>query len=261
MEGIASMIIILASGQSWVDILAEQSDLVKFLALFACIVAYITSGLVIFNLYYSKLISTVASASLVAIILTLIGVLTAVTVRIEYGIITDTALLFLYITYNIWTIAQASHANPFINDPKTLYSFISKTMWTVMPAESLATVVSGILDMLSVEIIFSLFLQMSVFILASRVLCSDDERDQLAFASTTRGWSEWFYNVLWPCFGKCAIVLVYTYAWLIYGRQANLAFYFDPIVWRWINIFMCLSMYTRHLTTPPEESNTFLHED
>lgn len=58
------------------------------------------------------MISTVTSASLVAIILTLITVLTIGTVLVKHGTITDSSLLFLYITYNLWTMTRKSSFIP-----------------------------------------------------------------------------------------------------------------------------------------------------
>lgn len=37
----------------------------------------------------------------------------------------------------------------------------------------------------------------------------------------------------------------------MYGRQASFPFWMDPTFWRWINVAMCLAIYSRHLIIPP----------
>lgn len=71
---------------------------------------------------------------------------------------------------------------------------------------------------------------------------------------------EWVFRVLWPFFGKCVLVVVYTHAWLMYGRQAAVSWWVDPAIWRWINIFTCLAIYTWHLLVKPDDQSSELHD-
>lgn len=87
--------------------------------------AYGCSGLVIYSLYYGSQINTVASASLVAAVITLLLVLTVASVVVEYGTLTDPAMITLYITYNIWTISRSSHQLTFRPDAKNIYRYLS----------------------------------------------------------------------------------------------------------------------------------------
>lgn len=70
--------------------------------------------------------------------------------------------------------------------------------------------------------------------------------------------------MIWPCFGKAVLILIYTYAWLTHSQHASPPpWYLDPTVWRWANIFACLGLYLKHLLTPPDDEGLVwsLHED
>lgn len=176
LEALAAVVIILSFGETWSDRLAEHGAVLKTLVFAVCVGVYGISMTVIANMYYSHMIKTVVSASLVAVILTLVVVQTVATVMVEHGTITDSALLFLYVTYSLWTITQSQRTFQLPADSRPLYANISQALWSIAPADSLYAFVSAVINMFSIEIIAALFLQMSLFIMATRVItrCTGD---------------------------------------------------------------------------------------
>jgi len=227
-----------------------------------CLAVYATSSMVMFNLYYSGEIHTLVAASLVACALTLVGVLTMGTVMLEHGVITDAALVFLYVTYNIWTLLKGEKAVPMTLESRNLVHYLSNKLSWQSPTsqESLINVISALFRMFSVELLASLFIQMSVLLMASKIMDDSDEPEEVK-SIRTFSLRNWLFNVVWPCFGRPILILVYTYSWLMQGMAHQVPWYIQPALWRWINIFFCLTIYLKHLLTPADDELASIWED
>lgn len=288
-EGLAAMQIILTAGQTWIELLADSSQATKMLVAGLCLAAYAGAIGVTVALYVGGQIATILSASLVATVLTLIAVLTVATVLVGYGIITDPSLIFLYATYNLWVICRLTGAmNVTYNSglvseiiqlesttPRTLahtlWEFLQHFLayWNVAIKEegykqllpdyystpsAVASLIASLLSLLSIELVACLLVQMSLFLLALRLLHQSSPLDLVIEGIPDRQWSlaEILLDLVWPHFGQCLMIMIYTHSWLIHAHPA-IPWWVDPVVWRWINIFMCLFIYTRHLMIPPGE--------
>ena len=259
-EGFAAMTVILSSGQLWSESLAEQSAFVRAVVAAGCLALYGVSLSVIGHLYWTGAIRTVLIATMIAVVLTLVFVLTAGTILAPHGSITDSSLLMLYVTYNLWTISRrGSHIAIRSEGTTSLLTFMSQSAWNVMPKEPLLGVIGGLLNMFSVELVTTILLQMAIFLAAAklyrRAVGLEEEIGERPEASV------WLLGVLWPCFGKAILVAVYTYAWLTYTRQAMLPLYLDPTMWRWMNIFGCILLYAYHLLWGGDQEDFNLHLD
>jgi hypothetical protein len=179
LEGLATMVIIITSGQGLADFLFDRSDVLKALLVLACIGIYGISSLTIFSIYQAGLIKALLDASLVAVSLTLIAVLSVATLMIEHGVLTDAALLFLYVTYNIWTITRSSiTATTVTHEPRSLLGYLANMTWSTAPTQdSLLSMVRTLFQMFSLEMVTGLFIQMSVFLIVTRIIeqTSDNE--------------------------------------------------------------------------------------
>ncbi|PJF19746.1 hypothetical protein PSACC_00399 [Paramicrosporidium saccamoebae] len=252
LEGFAAMTVILSSGQLFSESIADQSNFTKGLVLVGCILIYGTSLGVVGNLYYTGQVSNVTSATLLAIVLTLVGVLTFGTILVPHGTITDSSLVTLYAMYNIWLIARSVPRLALHATSNSLLRFISHAGWKALPMEPLA-VVEALFSMFSVEIVMTLLLQMGIFLVAVRMYRRSVGLDGEEQPDITT----WLTAYLWPCFGRAILVAIYTFAWLNYTRQSALPIYMDPVLWRWVNLFGCLAIYTYHLLNPTDEGGHF----
>lgn len=248
------MIIITTSGQGLTAFLEGRSDFLQIFFGLLCLAIYLVSSMVIFSLYYSEEIKTLVTASLVSCALTLVGVLTMGTVMLEHGVITDAALVFLYITYNIWTLVKDEAVQqPVTYQTNNLFNYLTnKFSWSAPSHESLVSVIGALFKMFSIELLASLFIQISVLLMASKIIDRSDDPDEIKTVRTF-SFREWLFNVIWPCFGKPILILIYTYAWLTQGLSAQVPWYIQPKLWRWINIFFCLTIYMKHLLTPADD--------
>lgn len=180
LEGLATMIIIISSGQGLADYLFDKSDLLKVFLVLACIVIYGISTLTIFSIYQAGLIKFLSDASLVAVSLTLIGVLSVATLMIEHGVLTDSALLFLYVTYNIWIITRTTPPVSMPQETKSLLGYITNMTWSTAPTQdSLLSMVRTLFQMFSLEMVTGLFIQMSVFLMVSRIIEQTSETEDI----------------------------------------------------------------------------------
>jgi hypothetical protein len=185
------------------------------------------------------------------------------TIMATHGTITDSALLMLYLTYNLWMVASRTNPNITISSGASLLSVISQTTWGLAPKEPLLGVVGGLLNMFSVELVTTVLLQMAIFLIAARLYGRSIGIDEGEGNGDQPDPSAWLIHIVWPCFGKAILVAVYTHAWLMYTRQATLPAYFDPTVWRWVNIFVCILLYMYHLLNPvyDDQQQFYLHLD
>ncbi len=251
-EGLATMIIIVSSGQGLSSFLESRPAIYHAFFGAICLGLYTVSTMAIFSLYYSGQIHTLVTASLVAVILTLLAVLSIGTVMLEHGVVTDSALLFLYITYNIWNLTRKIEPVEYNSSGLKLMHYISSVSWSSPTHDSLVSVIESIFKMFSVELLTGLFIQMSVLLMAWKLIDNSEDPDEVK-AVKSFNFREWLFNVLWPCFGKSILILIYTYAWLAHGVASPVPWYIEPSLWRWINIFFCLTIYLKHLLSPPDD--------
>lgn len=247
LEGFAAMTVILSSGQLWSELLCEQRPLVKVLVLIASGGCCLFTVSVIVKLYLEGLITTVLSASLVAVLVTLMIILSIATVIIDHGTITDSSLLSLYSTYNLWLISRATKPIALRTGISVIDMIISRS-GTMIWVKNAVGVARACLEIFSVEILAILMLQMALFIVATRLYqqaCEEQDQGQNIKVA------DWFIGAVWPCFGRVMLVAIYTYSWLTCTQAKTLPLYLDPVVWRWTNIFSCLLIYTYHLLHPP----------
>lgn len=253
MEGLASMIIITSSGQGLSNFLEQSADYLQIVFGLVCLALYSVSSLVVFSLYYSGQIHTLVTASLVAVVLTLTVVLTGATIMLEHGVITDSALVFLYITYNIWTLTNdEKQPVAMAAESKNLFNFLTSVTWSAPSQDSLVSLVGSLFKMFSIELLTGLFIQMSILLMATRLIDTSEEPEEVKAVKSFSA-REWIFNVLWPCFGKALLILIYTYSWLAHGMSAQIPWYIQPALWRWINIFFCLTLYMKHLLVPTDD--------
>lgn len=238
----------------------------------ACLGLYAFSGSVIVQFYLSGLIKTVVSASLVAVLITLLLILTGLTLLVDHASITDCSLLALYLTYNLWIIARTRASDISIRSPGSAgaargrlgggvvdFFLTHTTAWAGghyagRAGGSLTNILSAALAMFSVEIVASLLIQMSIFLLLARLY----RRARVGSEVEEGGGAiQWILAVLWPCYGKCLLVAMYTYSWLTFTNQAVLPIGLDPVMWRWVGMFGCILLYVRHLLDPPGEEHEY----
>jgi len=282
-EGFAALTVILSAGQLWSVWLLEQNGFLQGIMALICIAAYFLSTAVVIALYYGGAVISVGVASLVAVLLTLVVVLTVGTLLVPHGTITDSALLYLYLIYNVWIVIignTKNHLHDFILRPlapmedsfertkivDTASRIITAFQQHVMLArpslfrtDSLFSLVSSVLGMISVELVAILLVQMAVFVVATKMY----QRSLLEDQDTPSSEGSSYINIFWPCFGKAAVVSAYTYAWLLHAptAQTTISWYFDPSFWRWINCFLCVAIYTRHLLVNNDDSDDKMHFD
>lgn len=179
--------------------------------------------------------------------------LTVGTVLVPHGTITDSSLLALYTAYNLWTIARRSPTIALHPDQTSLLRFVSHVTWSAIPADSVYGLIATVVGMFSVEIITTLLLQMAIFITATNMYVQAAQRDG---AGGDPPAAEWLVRVFWPCMGRSVLVAIYSYAWLVNTSPSGTVLLLDPLFWRWANIFASLALYTYHLLTPTDGSQS-----
>jgi hypothetical protein len=152
-------------------------------------------------MYTSGMISTVTSATLVAIILTLITVLTIGTILVDHGTITDSSLLFLYITYNLWTMTRKSSFIPrsllSSRMPLSIINSVSRyvdndndnpsLLWNFFSDNSIYSMIQTAINMFSIEVMAMMLIQMAFFLMATKLIAKS--REQGDSYSVREDWS------------------------------------------------------------------------
>ena len=278
LEGISSMVIILECGERCSDALGDSSNSIKALVATICFGVFGVSFYMINEIYLSGLLS-IASArykyiisfisSFIASVCTILIGLTALTIFVEHGTITDAAMLCLYVTYNIWCVTRSwkeqfmsavrieSVFDYFIS-PSKLFGSVNTSHLSILAS------ITSLASMFSVEIVVHLMIQMCVFVIAVKLIGrairnqgrKNGESEDMENEDSWLSYQDWIFNVLWPSFGKLILVLVYTYAWILH-TQPELVLkewsWYNPITWRYVNVVMILLIYLKHLLTPPDE--------
>ena len=99
---------------------------------------------------------------------------------------------------------------------------------------------TAFLRLFSIDIIFSILFRILVFVLAAKFL--EKIRSQEAEESSFD--DEVTYNDLLLAFGKCILVMIYTYAWL---QETDVSVGSTGHIWRWVNIYLTMATYTKNL--------------
>lgn len=277
-EALSAMTVILSAGQLWGEVLSEQGTAVQAAVAALCAVGYGLALSVIAGLYWGGRVASVLAASLVATLLTLLAILTILTVVKEHGTITDVTLLAIYCTYSLWLIGRSTTQGTIgLQTSSGLVSRFLDKLWpgsggvgsSAAPSPLFASwrTVQGLLrstlEMFSVEMMATLLIQMCLFLLLAR-LYQRAYRSANGHADQPSGFSlpAWCLGVLWPALGRAVMVVIYTYSWLhSISGAGGLPVYLDPVTWRWINILLCLLIYTWHLTLGAPSDEYELHLD
>lgn len=264
LEGFSAMTVILSSGQLWSESLAAQPNVVKGVIAAGCLALYLCSAGVIVHFYVDGMIRTVVGASMVAIVVTLLVILTVGTIIADHGTITDSSLLTLYLTYNIWIVARSVPSITLHSQGTLLLKLISQASFRTISSFPLAPLLSSLISVFSVEIVTTLIVQMALFLTAitlyrKALVREEEEGADDQFNGTS--FAVWLVSVVWPCFGKCGLVAVYAYSWLSALGRDELPLYLDPVLWRWLNIFLCIILYVYHLLHDPSHDDYHLHSD
>ena len=196
---------------------------------------------------------TVPSAASIAVLCTLLLVLTFVTLISEHALITDSTLLALYLSYNViwigseWT--KQRHANWFKSDaytwvmhvlarvlPEEWLSLLSvnqtvhSLVWLGTPLTSIHSMLRTLLSLIAPSIIIHVSVQVGLFVLAARlfgqanVFESDEDGEESVGLSTTflEGAQDWLFNIFWPCLGRSLLILLYTHTWLLQVKRSDI---------------------------------------
>lgn len=218
------------------------------------------------------------------------------TVVSEHGLLTDSALLTAYVTYDVvwiaieWTTSRKSwfradlysyalsFARRFPDHYLAMYlksnasrwfdfqQTLTALVWFSGPLTSIHSMIQTLLGLMSVQIVAHLTVQIFIFVFAARLFGTSGTLDVVSSSSSIGNSlvddeddarispaADWLFNVLWPCFGRALLILIYTYAWLLQARRSDLLhvpFYATPNAARWANIVLCLVIYVRHLMLP-----------
>ena len=99
----------------------------------------------------------------------------------------------------------------------------------------------------------SIIFRISTFVLSSKIL----ERIRKTTDIDVSDEDEISFNDMLSAFGKVIVIMVYTHSWI---DQYEQSVSIDYAFWRWLNIFVSLSLYFWNLMTPIDQdviSRTF----
>ena len=171
---------------------------------------------------------------------TLALVLLAMTLVLKEGAVLDGLLIYFYVTYNIWIISKA-----FVRTSSKFYiasyslEFSSILSWLV-PNSAVFSGFTAFLRLFRVEVIFGILFRVSIFVIAAKFF--EKIRSQQAVESSFD--DDFNCNDLLLAFGKCCLVMIYTYAWL---QETDVAIGSTGHIWRWVCIYLTMGMFTRNL--------------
>ena len=227
-EGICTVFVIISFGKMLVSKLEERQNFIKLLILLICIGLFLVFFWLDIKLLFDPFINVV-SASLISSILTILIIQTLGTIIAEHGIITDVAMLFAYVSINLWLISFDWSRR--VTPSSLNHSFVP--LFSSFSAFNIYSSIKSSLRIFSQEMVLSLMFRMAIFLSTAGFL-DDEDREIMTWIRFLQ------------CFGKSFFVLIYTCSWL---NEFDNAFFFfmDPIVWKWINIYLVLILYSIHL--------------
>lgn len=228
-----------------------------------------------FTLYSSSLISS-------ALTFFVLLVTSSFLMAQSSSIISDPACILLYLVYNIWII---------LRDEKSASSSLlpSSLVWPTDPwnfqfsafplgYELITTNLVDFVHSYTVEIILNLLFRITIYLLSSKMVAKFHEqileKESSKFGPIIlsdrsppfnehllSGEEELTITDLLYAFGKCAMILLYTFSWLESHETSSFYTYhlfsntsmalvpWRPAYWRWINIYWVLLLYFWHLYT------------
>ena len=221
------------------------------ICLFAHTLAFGVIGWVIQGHLTQGTLSAFSAAS-VAVVCTLMLVLTFATLVSEHALITDSSLLAIYLSYNLawigteWT--NQRNTNWFKSDaytwfihlaarvlPKEWLSLMSikqtvhALVWLGAPLTSIHSMLRTLLSLIAPSIIIHVSVQVALFVLAARLfgqanaIDGEEGGEGDGFSSTfIEDTQDWLFNVFWPCLGRSLLILLYTHTWLLQVKRNDI---------------------------------------
>ncbi len=282
LEGCSALTVILGAGRLFSR---PAGGPLRLLGLLLCTTSYASSAGVVAHMYEGGLIATLAGSTLAAITFTLTAILAAVAAFVPHASCTDGALLFLYVTYNVWTLGRGGAL--------ALPGGGGGSMRSLLLGSDAQRIAGGALGGTIGSALAALGGRVSAALGAggapAAALCGGGERASPphapALADLIGGAVALFgveivatllvqmalficmarmyrraaptlldvvVSTVWPSLGRAVLVALYTYAGLLYTRSIEgLPLALDPVTWRWVNILASLAIYTAHLAVPP----------
>ena len=263
LEVISLMKVVMAAGRSLTPRIIESHNFIKALVILACFASFAASASVFYLIYANFQLSTLIS-SLLSSIFTLISVQIISCCQLDHSTITDPAMIFPYISYNLALITLKSGFKALLDHqrdpqiyPKNPQSFLKIAEFLFSTATPPSLTRQILQTIFSPVLIFHLLLQLALLTVAEeseKVEESDEEDGSLnLFLHKAQ---KYFVTNLWPLFGKSFLVIVYTISWLEqchpealnFNNSKEIPFYLDSTgFWRWISIALAIAWYSKHL--------------
>ena len=253
------MTVVLGAGRAWTPRVLESHDFFKALVVMGCFMSFLASSSVFYFIYSNFRLSTLIS-SLLSSILTLISVQIITCCQLDHATITDPALIFPYISYNLALIVLRGGLDSFLLNnpqiyPKDPQKFLKWTKFLIFSTSSNSSLAKQIFQTIFGPIlVFHLLLQLTLLTLAQNE--NDDDDDENFIKTICR----YLVTNLWPLFGKSFLVIIYTISWLEQCHPEVILFplsasegtsyrwYLDTAgFWRWMIVIGSLFWYGKHL--------------
>lgn len=258
LEVVALMTVVMAAGRSWTPQIIESNNFIKFLVILGCFASFFASSSIFYFIYAHFRLSTLI-ASLLSSIFTLITVQIISCCQLDHSTITDPALIFPYISYNLILITLKSGIKALLDHqrdppiyPKNPQIFLKFAHFLFSTQTSPPPLTRQILQTIfSPVLIFHLLLQLALL-----TVVADYETEVEDGASFLLKARNYFATNIWPLFGKSFLVIVYTISWLEqchpealnFDNSKEIPFYLDSTgFWRWISIGAAIAWYSKHL--------------
>lgn len=256
---VASLLtVVMAAGRSWTPKIVESHDFVKVAVVAACFASFALSSSVFYFIYANFRLSTLI-ASLLSSLLTLLIVQVIACCQIDHATITDPALIFPYISYNLILITLKSGMRALLDhqrdphiyptNPQKFLKLIEFLFPAATPGKFPSLTRQILQTFFSPVLIFHLLLQLALMTVASSTSTGDAESDDSEPSLLFR-FRQFFVNNLWPLFGKSFLVIIYTISWLeqCHPDVLKLTHLSDSSgFWRWIVIGCSVAWYSKHL--------------
>ena len=262
LEVISLMTVVMATGRSWTPKIVESHNFIKILVILGCFASFFISSTVFYFIYAHFCLSTLI-ASLLSSIFTLILVQIVSCCQLDHSTITDPALIFPYISYNLILITLKSGMKALLDHqrdpqiyPKNPQSFlkIAEFLFSTQTPPSLTRQI--LQTIFSPVLIFHLLLQLALLTVAEEESETVKEEEEEGLSSFLHKARNYFVTNLWPLFGKSFLVIVYTVSWLEQchpealnlNNSIEIPFYLDSTgFWRWVAISAAITWYSKHL--------------
>ena len=258
LEVVSLMAVVMAAGRSWTPKIIESHDFIKVSVVLACFLSFIASSSVFYFVYSHFRLSTLIS-SLLSSLLTLMIVQVIACCQIDHATITDPALIFPYISYNLILIVLKSGMRALLdhqrdpqiypNNPQKFLKIVEFLFASATPGKFPSLTRQILQTFFSPVLIFHLLLQLALIAAASSE--SDQNKDeeyseQICLYSARK----FFVSNLWPLFGKSFLVLIYTVSWLEQCHPETLIstpLLDSSVLWRWVAVGCSVAWYGKHL--------------